>query len=30
LFGNFGEAASVCANSRNFRKRYANQGASTK
>jgi hypothetical protein len=31
MFGNLGEAASLAgANFRNFRKRYANQGASTK
>jgi hypothetical protein len=30
LFGNLGEAASIGANFRNFRKRYANQGVSTK
>jgi hypothetical protein len=31
LFSNLGEADSICANFRNFRKRYANQGgAATK
>jgi hypothetical protein len=30
LFGNLGDAASIRASFRSFRKRYANQGASTK